>query len=64
MNPCSILALLIPKNDNTIHMCVNIKAINKLKINYRYPIPILYDMLDELHGSCVFSKVDLCCCYR
>jgi len=59
LSPCVIPTLLVQKKDWSMRMCVDNRAINMITIKYHHPISRLENLLDELYGATIFSKIDL-----
>ncbi|GJZ47210.1 RNA-directed DNA polymerase, partial [Tanacetum coccineum] len=59
ISPCAIPTLLVPKHGGTFRMCIDSRAVNKITVKYRFPIPRFDDLIDQLHSATIFLKIDL-----
>jgi hypothetical protein len=59
MSPAGAPILFVPKPDGTLRLCVDYRALNKMTVKNRHPLPLIGETLDRLRSAKTFTKLDL-----
>jgi hypothetical protein len=51
--------LFVGKKDGSLHMCVDYRALNKITVKNKYPLPRIDQLMNSLAGAKVFTSLDL-----
>lgn len=57
------LVLFSKKTDESLRMCVDYQALNKVTINNKCIVQLIQDLKESLSGASIFTKLDLRLCY-
>eukprot|EP00253_Pinus_taeda_P013359 PITA_13359 len=58
-SPSGSRIVLVQKKDGTWRICVDFKALNKITVKNRYPLPHIDNLLNRLKEVVYFTKLDL-----
>ena len=59
VSPFGSPILFVQRKEGSLRMCVDYRAVNQQTVKNRYALPRIDDLLDQLHGSTMFTSLDL-----
>ncbi|KAK3523783.1 hypothetical protein QTP70_010051 [Hemibagrus guttatus] len=63
-SPAASSFFFVAKKDGGLRPCIDYRALNKITVKFRYPLPLVPAALERLRGATVFSKLDLRSAYN
>lgn len=58
-SPYGAPVLFVKKKDGSMRMCIDYRALNKVTVKNKYPLPNLRELFDQLGKAKFFTKIDL-----
>ncbi|XP_054826969.1 uncharacterized protein LOC129324030 [Eublepharis macularius] len=58
-SPTSAPVLFVKKKNGELRLCNDYRALNKISIRDRYPLPLIPDLLEQVKGAQIYTKLDL-----
>ena len=59
ISPWGAPVLFVRKKDGSMRLCIDYRRLNQVTVKNKYPLSRIDDLLDQLKGASVFSKIDL-----
>ncbi len=63
-SPAASSFFFMAKKDGGLRPCIDYRVLNDQTVKFAYPLPLVPAALEELRGSCIFSKLDLRSAYN